>query len=149
MAPTNEQQPYPCKAACETARASEDPIFGCWFCGTPSVALAARYSGGDEDIPAHWLPVCATHLKGWHDDVADEDALPVIPREGVGLTFPLVRALLAALLDDDGMTRDAVNDEVEDLDEAITALQVGLRFEPTPDSTPGMPGNDDDRYQES
>lgn len=126
--PTNEIQPYPASRACIVARATEDPLFGCWFCGNPSVALAARYSGGDEDVPAHWLPVCATHLENWHADVPDEDSLPVIPREAVALTARQAHVILAAVLEDGGYLRECVNQEVDGLDDAIDALQSALRF---------------------
>lgn len=149
MTPADEIQPYPSHAAADAAAATEDPLFGCWFCGAPSVAIAARYSGGDEDVPAHWLPVCATHLENWHADVPDEDSLPVIPREAVALTGQQARVILAAILEDGGYLRECVNQEVDGLDDAITALQSALRFiNPEADSTPGAPGNDERRYDE-
>jgi hypothetical protein len=81
-----EKQPYPSTKACVhadfMAEGGHDPRLGCWFCGNPSVALAGRHSGGDVDVPAHWLPVCDKHLEGWFDDLpTDEERLPILKLE--------------------------------------------------------------------
>lgn len=43
----------------------------CWKAGNKSVSaryIAGRYAGGDEDVPAEWVPICAKHAKNWWED---------------------------------------------------------------------------------
>jgi hypothetical protein len=124
-----ERQPYPSsEAVAGTKRwAEEDPRLGCWFCGDPSVALAPRQSGGDEDVPAHWLPVCQDHVASWHDETDAAERLPIIPRFGVMLTNEQALAIYAAVRDDSGANRASLNYEVDGMDEALDSLAIGLR----------------------
>lgn len=127
-----EQQPYPSGEAIAGAKQwahDEDPRMGCWFCGHPSVALAPRHSGGDEDVPAHWLPVCEQHLEHWHDEVDAGEALPIVPRFGVSLNREQATAARHALIDPYGDLRfvPAGTGAMELTREAADALETGLR----------------------
>lgn len=104
-----------------------DPRLSCWFDGSPSVALAPRHSGGDVDRPAHWVPVCQHHADHWHDETDEAEHLPLIPRFGLALFTDQARALLAAICEDSGDFRDSVNQEVDGLHDAVSALVAGLR----------------------
>lgn len=104
-----------------------DPRLGCWFCATPSVALAPRHTGGDLDLPSHWLPVCQDHLAVWFEEVPEDERLPVIPRFGVVLLRPQAEAVRDTLKYgmDNGKWRDDDADDAELID-AYDALEVGL-----------------------
>lgn len=119
----DETQPYPGGLARTRAAALEDPRLGCWFCGEEATALAPRHSGGDDDVPAHWLPVCEHHEAHWHNQAGAGERLPIIPRNGVALTVEQARALHAEL------RYDADNGNIEDevALEAYEAIETGLR----------------------
>lgn len=127
----DEQQPLPSSAAREVTRNlgpdDGDPRMRCWFDGAPAVALAPRNSGGDLDIPAHWLPVCQHHADHWHDETEASERLPLIPRNGVGLTVEHAAVLYAAICDDHGDFRDFVNQDLDALEEAVDSLHASIR----------------------
>lgn len=110
-----------------TVTVSADPRLSCEICREPSIALAPRHTGGDVDVPAHWVPVCQSHLDRWFDDVTPDERLPVIPRFGLALFVDQARNLLAAICEDNGDFRESVNQEVDGLHESVFALEVGLR----------------------
>lgn len=119
----------------------------CWFCpGVQAVALAPRHTGGDEDEPAHWIPVCEEHLARWHDEVDAHERLPIIPRWGVGLSKEHAEAIYAAICEDTGEMRDSVNQEVDGLADALDSLQVSLN---ALENTTGMPSQGDIEELES
>lgn len=102
---------------------SLDPRLDCWFCpGVTSVALAPRHSGGDEDCPAHWVPVCQRHMEQWHNEIDAEERLPIIPRNGVALSVKQAGEVTA--LFDYLATTDRWDDDLQDVAEAI---ETGLR----------------------
>lgn len=119
-----------------------DPRLTCEICREPSIALAPRHTGGDVDVPAHWVPVCQRHLDTWFEDVTPDERLPVIPRFGLALFADQARALFA--------TKDAVKfalgrgyrapalvGVLPGLDESYDALEAGLRAydDPATDTT--------------
>ncbi len=59
-----------------------DPRLCCKFClnweskYVSATRIAPQHTGGDEDIPATWVPVCEEHYKDWDEGVADDDTLP-------------------------------------------------------------------------
>lgn len=59
-----------------------DPRVCCQFCfkhGSKLVTatrIAPQHSGGDEDRPATWVPVCDPHHEHWYDDIDEERILP-------------------------------------------------------------------------
>lgn len=104
----DEVQPLPSSLAREVAHhrgyervygdgTGPDPRLACWFCGQESVALAPRHSGGDVNLPSHWLPICEDHIKGWKDEEDMGDGLPVIPRNGVALSKEQAESVLARI----------------------------------------------------
>lgn len=121
---TDEVQPYPSKYAINNAQIrhathGDDPRFACWFCGDPSVAIAPRHSGGDLDVPAHWLPVCEHHCEHWHDEVDAAERMPIIPRNGVVLSKEQAETLYTDLrYDMDNGRYDAATTEAYDAIEA-------------------------------
>lgn len=110
-----------------TPRDGQDHRLDCWFCGEPSIAVAPRHTGGDIDLPCHFIPVCVEHAAGWYDDVPSGDELPMIPREGVFLPTVHAEALYAALRHDDDGDRLYVNREVDNLFDALDSISAGLR----------------------
>jgi hypothetical protein len=116
--------PYPNPDAIARAKTLPDPRFGCWFCGAESVAIAPRHSGGDTDVPCHYIPVCTTHAADWYDDVPSGEEMGMIPRDGVFLTREQAESALGRLsyyVDNN----DASVDEAEI--EAVNALAAGIR----------------------
>lgn len=77
--PFPERQAYPGEQAARAARELPDPRFGCWFCGTQAIAIAPRHSGGDVDVPAHWLPVCQRHRDQWQNETDAAEIMPILP----------------------------------------------------------------------
>lgn len=75
----------------------KDHRLDCWFCGEPSSALAPRHTGGDTDVPCHYVPVCVMHAAHWYDEVPEDDQLPMVPREGVILLPEQAEAALETL----------------------------------------------------
>lgn len=60
----------------------KDRRTNCWFCpGVTAVAVAPRHSHGDTDIPAHWVPVCASHRDDWYSYVPKDERLPMFSLE--------------------------------------------------------------------
>lgn len=126
--PRDESQPHPVTPLPgEPVQRKPDARLECWFCpGVESVALAPRHSGGDEDVPAHWLPVCEEHLAGWfgrieNSPIPADERLPLIPRDGIALTVSQAQELHARLrfFADEGQLDDA------DLD-VLDTIEVGL-----------------------
>ncbi len=35
----------------------------------PAEVVAGQYTGGDDDLPATWVPVCGYHFVSWFDEV--------------------------------------------------------------------------------
>lgn len=35
----------------------------------PATRLAPRHTGGNDDEPAEWIPICEAHVAGWYDDM--------------------------------------------------------------------------------
>lgn len=107
----------------------QDHRHDCWFCGEASVAIAPRHTGGDIDVPCHYVPVCQSHLDGWHADLPEDERLPVIPRDGVILSKEqamAVRLRMHVAIDDDHSGRP-IEPEIGRTDiEAIRALDLGL-----------------------
>lgn len=127
--PDTGRDPYPNSEARERSKALDDPRFGCWFCGADSVAIAPRHSGGDTDVPVHYVPVCTTHAADWYDDVPDDLEIGMIPRDGVFLPTEQAEVVLAALQPQD----DAPMDDAEfvgqrrAIESAIHSIDAGLR----------------------
>lgn len=76
-----EVQPYPSSDACLRAERNPDPRLSCWFDGKPATHVAPRHSGGDVDVPAHWLPVCADHAEAWFHRTPEDERLPLFSLE--------------------------------------------------------------------
>lgn len=117
-----------------------DPRLACPFCAqlgndVQCIALAPQHTGGDVDVAATWVPVCADHLDGWFDDVTDDERLPIIPRDGVMLTPEQARSILAATREDNGDNRLTINYEVDGLDGALDSLDASLRALDAPELT--------------
>lgn len=102
---------------------ADDARMECWFCpGVQSVALAPRHTGGDEDRPAHWVPVCDRHYEQWHNEVDAAERLPIIPRVGVVLSVEQAGTLTTHF---DYLSQTNAWDE--DFQEIAEAIDTGLR----------------------
>lgn len=122
----DEVQPYPVMPGpLDPQRDSEDARYECWFHpAVAAVALGGRHSGGDLDAPAHWLPICEACAKTWHDDVDEDERLPLIPRNGVALSAEQAEAVLARLSYYVENNDESVDEAERD---AYDALATGLR----------------------
>lgn len=134
---------YPDDEAIEHARRlqrdeGKDPRFACWFCGEASVALAPTHSGGDEDVPAHWLPVCQSHRDQWHSGIDAAERMPIIPRDGVALSKDQAESASDAIqewlaTDMSGQDNDLMVDARDAIRTGLLALNKLESEDPTPD----------------
>lgn len=61
----------------ETTMAT-DPRLCCKFHrDRPAKYLAPQHVGGDEGIPAMWVPVCEDHIANWYDLFPGDERLPI------------------------------------------------------------------------
>lgn len=66
-----------------------DPRLCCHFHrDRPATYVAAQHTGGDEDRPATWVPICDEHVATWYEDVPADEWLPIFPLAGL----PVVEA---------------------------------------------------------
>jgi hypothetical protein len=104
-----------------------DPRLSCKFCfvngGTVVMAsrIAPQHSGGDEDKPAGWVPVCEAHYSDWYEEIDRDDRLPsfMVAADPIVLTRVQAEAVLARCsyyVDNDG--------EHADLDEATACVAI-------------------------
>jgi hypothetical protein len=77
---------------------ADDNTVACTFCFdnrgeiVPATKLAPQFSGGDDDRPAEWVPVCEMHFDDWYEDIDEPNRLPWFRLDGatwhVGITDP-------------------------------------------------------------